>query len=41
MYIKYKNCDIGADLVAIKDNQVYFIQCKNFSQTISIIVSLI
>ena len=36
IYIKYKNSDIGADLVAIKDDQVYFIQCKNFDQTISI-----
>jgi predicted helicase len=36
IYQKYKNCDIGADLVATKDDQVYFIQCKNFSQTISI-----
>lgn len=36
IYLKYKNCDIGADLVAIKDNQVYFIQCKNYSGTISI-----
>lgn len=36
IYHKYKNCDIGADLVAVKDDEVYFIQCKNFSQTISI-----
>ena len=36
MYLKYKNCDIGADLVAVKDEQVYFIQCKNFHNTISI-----
>jgi len=36
IYTKYKNCDIGADLVAIKDKQVYFIQCKNFNNTISI-----
>ena len=36
IYQKYKNSDIGADLVAIKDDQVYFIQCKNFNQTISI-----
>lgn len=36
IYNKYKNCDIGADLVAIKDEQVYFIQCKNYNNTISI-----
>jgi len=36
IYQKYKKCDIGADLVAIKNDKVYFIQCKNFSQTISI-----
>jgi superfamily II DNA or RNA helicase len=36
LYNKYKNCDIGADLVAIKDEQVFFIQCKNYSNTISI-----
>jgi superfamily II DNA or RNA helicase len=36
IYQKYKNCDIGADLVAIKNNDVFFIQCKNFSDTISI-----
>lgn len=36
MYLKYKNCDIGADLVAMKNDQVYFIQCKNFNNTISI-----
>lgn len=36
VYLKYKNCDIGCDLVAVKNEQVYFIQCKNFSQTISI-----
>ena len=36
IYNKYKNCDIGADLVAIKNDQVYFIQCKNFNNTISI-----
>lgn len=35
-YPKYKNCDIGADLVAIKDDQVYFIQCKNYNNTIGI-----
>jgi hypothetical protein len=32
---KYRN-DIGADLVAIKDNKYYFIQCKNFKETIYI-----
>lgn len=36
LYTKYKNCDIGADLVAIKDDVVYFIQCKNYSSTIGI-----
>jgi len=36
IYNKYKKCDIGADLVAIKNDQVYFIQCKNFDNTISI-----
>ena len=36
IYLKYKNCDIGADIVALKDNTVYFIQCKNFDNTISI-----
>jgi len=32
---KYRH-DIGADLVAVKDNQYYFIQCKNFKDTIYI-----
>jgi len=36
LYNKYKNCDIGADLVAVKDDVVYFIQCKNHEQSISI-----
>jgi superfamily II DNA or RNA helicase len=36
IYTKYKNCDIGADLVAVKDNQVYFIQCKNHNDTLCI-----
>ncbi len=36
IYNKYKNCDIGADLVAIKNNEVYFIQCKNHSNTLCI-----
>ena len=27
IYTKYRNEDIGTDLVAIKDNAVYFIQC--------------
>jgi predicted helicase len=36
IYYKYKNCDIGADLVAVKNDNIYFIQCKNFSNTISI-----
>ena len=33
IYKKYKY-DLGADLVAIKDNNYYFIQCKNFKNTI-------
>ena len=36
IYTKYKNCDIGADLVAIKDNKIYFIQCKNHNNTLCI-----
>lgn len=36
IYLKYANCDIGADLVAIKNDRVYFIQCKNFDNVISI-----
>ena len=36
LYLKYKNCDIGADLVAVKNDIVYFVQCKNFSNIISI-----
>jgi superfamily II DNA or RNA helicase len=32
---KYRN-DIGADLVAMKDDKYYFIQCKNFKDTIFI-----
>ena len=32
---KYRS-DIGADLVAFKDNKYYFIQCKNFKDTIYI-----
>ena len=37
-YDKFKKyrCDIGADLVAFKDNTYYFIQCKNFKDTIFI-----
>ena len=35
-FIKYKKCDIGADLVAVKNNQVYFIQCKNHNNTLCI-----
>lgn len=35
-YPKYKNCDIGADLVSIKNNIIYFIQCKNYNDTIGI-----
>jgi predicted helicase len=33
IFSKYRN-DIGADLVAFKDNKYYFIQCKNFNDTI-------
>jgi superfamily II DNA or RNA helicase len=36
IYNKYRNCDIGVDLVAIKDDKVYFIQCKNYDNIISI-----
>ena len=32
-YSKYRY-DIGADLVAFKDNKYYFIQCKNYNDTI-------
>jgi superfamily II DNA or RNA helicase len=32
-FIKYRY-DIGADLIAKKDNNYYFIQCKNFKETI-------
>ena len=37
-YDKFKKyrTDIGADLVAFKDNKYYFIQCKNFKETIYI-----
>ena len=33
VFSKYRY-DIGADLVALKDNKYYFIQCKNFNDTI-------
>jgi hypothetical protein len=33
IFCKYRY-DIGADLVAYKDNKYYFIQCKNFNDTI-------
>jgi hypothetical protein len=33
VFCKYRY-DIGADLVAYKDNKYYFIQCKNFNDTI-------
>ena len=33
IFTKYRY-DIGADLVAVKDNKYYFIQCKNYSDTI-------
>jgi superfamily II DNA or RNA helicase/phage anti-repressor protein len=35
IYSKYRN-DLGADLVALKDDKYYFIQCKNYSETINI-----
>jgi predicted helicase len=37
-YDKFKKyrIDIGSDLVAYKDNKYYFIQCKNFKDTIYI-----
>ncbi len=35
IFCKYRY-DMGADLVAIKDDVYYFIQCKNFSKTILI-----
>jgi hypothetical protein len=37
-YEKFKKyrADIGADLVAFKDNKYFFIQCKNFKDTIFI-----
>lgn len=35
VYCKYRN-DMGADLVAVKDNIYYFVQCKNYSETIMI-----
>ena len=33
IFCKYRY-DIGADLVAVKDNKYYFIQCKNYNETI-------
>jgi superfamily II DNA or RNA helicase len=33
IFCKYR-ADVGADLVALKDNKYYFIQCKNFTDTI-------
>ena len=36
LYNSYRNLDIGADIVAIKNNIVYFIQCKNYDDIISI-----
>jgi len=33
IFTKYRY-DIGADLVALKDNKYYFIQCKNYNDTI-------
>ena len=32
-FCKYRY-DIGADLVGFKDNKYYFIQCKNYNDTI-------
>lgn len=31
VYLKYKNCDIGCDLVAVKNDIVYFIIFLKFS----------
>ena len=36
LYCKYRNSDIGADLIGIKNNIVFFIQCKNYDDVISI-----
>jgi hypothetical protein len=36
IFSKYRNADIGADLIGIKNNIVYFIQCKNYDNVISI-----
>ena len=36
IYTQYRNDDIGADLVGIKNDIVFFIQCKNYDDTISI-----
>jgi predicted helicase len=33
IFCKYRY-DIGADLVAFKNNKYYFIQCKNYNDTI-------
>jgi len=33
---KYKNCDIGFDILAVKNNEYFFIQCKNHNQTLCI-----
>lgn len=35
IFCKYRN-DLGADVVAMKDNIYYFIQCKNFKETVRI-----
>lgn len=34
--INYKECDIGFDILGLKDNEYYFIQCKNYKNTLCI-----
>ena len=37
IFCKYRNLgDLGIDIVAVKDDVPYFIQCKNFSDTITL-----
>jgi superfamily II DNA or RNA helicase/phage anti-repressor protein len=36
IYKKYRNSDIGSDLVGIKNNTIIFIQCKNYDNVISV-----
>ena len=37
VFCKYRY-DIGADLVAFKDNKYYFIQCKNYASDETILM---